>query len=220
MPNDAKKPTRKERLNARRQATRDALKRAAIECFARSGFADTTIEEISSEAGVSHATFYKHYESKEAISAELEKDIHDDLLAIILPVLQDPKHDSLEKIVGRIAPVVLEAAEREPKRLKAVWSGPRPRVDFVPGGDAVSPELRASIAVRLVDLASNRTFNPEEVPVCVAAVVGIWVNVIFNYLARTELAPSVEVRTRTAELLARLSLLVLGEIAPLRETRS
>ena len=40
---------------------------AAIACFARNGFAETTIEDICQEAGLSHGAIYRYFQSKEDI---------------------------------------------------------------------------------------------------------------------------------------------------------
>lgn len=50
-------------LEARRQAILDA----ALACFARDGFHDTTIQDIAREAGVSHGAIYRYFPSKDDI---------------------------------------------------------------------------------------------------------------------------------------------------------
>ncbi|HHS96890.1 MAG TPA: TetR/AcrR family transcriptional regulator [Chloroflexi bacterium] len=51
---------------------------AALRCFARSGYANTTMDEIAAEAGVSKGTLYWYFESKDdllmtALSSALEE---------------------------------------------------------------------------------------------------------------------------------------------------
>jgi AcrR family transcriptional regulator len=48
-------------LDARRQEILDA----ALACFARDGFHDTTIQDISRQAGLSHGAIYRYFASKE-----------------------------------------------------------------------------------------------------------------------------------------------------------
>jgi AcrR family transcriptional regulator len=50
-------------LESRRQKILDA----ALTCFARDGFRDTTIEDIAREAGVSHGAIYRYFPSKDDI---------------------------------------------------------------------------------------------------------------------------------------------------------
>ncbi len=58
----------------RRRTNREALLQAAIEVFARHGYAPATVEHILAAAKLSRATFYKHFAGKfavaEAIAAE------------------------------------------------------------------------------------------------------------------------------------------------------
>lgn len=50
---------------------RPRLIAAAARCFLRDGFTPTTAEEIAAEGGVSRATFYRRFPSKDAVFAEL-----------------------------------------------------------------------------------------------------------------------------------------------------
>jgi AcrR family transcriptional regulator len=50
-------------LDARRQGILDA----ALACFARSGFHETTVEDIARETDVSHGVIYRYFESKDDI---------------------------------------------------------------------------------------------------------------------------------------------------------
>lgn len=51
----------------RRRSTRDALRRVALERFARDGFANVTVAELAEEAGVTQRTFFRHFPTKEAV---------------------------------------------------------------------------------------------------------------------------------------------------------
>lgn len=48
-----------------KQETRTRIIKSARRLFNRNGFADVTIEEIMSEAGLTHGGFYKHFAAKE-----------------------------------------------------------------------------------------------------------------------------------------------------------
>jgi len=52
----------------KKAATRRALVAAANRRFHRHGFEQTTIEEICADAGVSRRTFFRYFESKEALA--------------------------------------------------------------------------------------------------------------------------------------------------------
>ena len=71
-------------LKARKQqVVRDALSAAAAELFLARGFEAVTVEEIALAAGVSRRTFFRYYESKEAVMAE-RLDRHEEQLLIEL----------------------------------------------------------------------------------------------------------------------------------------
>ncbi len=51
----------------RRRSTHEALRQAALKCFARKGFANVTVTELAREAGVTERTFFRHFPTKEAV---------------------------------------------------------------------------------------------------------------------------------------------------------
>jgi AcrR family transcriptional regulator len=59
------------RFTTRRQATRDTVVDTALRLFTERGYLGVRVEDIASEAGVSRATFYKHFAEREEILAEL-----------------------------------------------------------------------------------------------------------------------------------------------------
>jgi len=63
-------------LKARKQqVVREALSTAAVALFHARGFESVTVEEIAHAAGVSRRTFFRYYESKEAVMVEhLDRD--------------------------------------------------------------------------------------------------------------------------------------------------
>jgi AcrR family transcriptional regulator len=48
-----------------RDTRRNEILEAALACFARNGFHETTIQDISHEAGLSHGAIYRYFPSKE-----------------------------------------------------------------------------------------------------------------------------------------------------------
>lgn len=55
----------------RKQTNRDRLLIAATNLFCSKGYAAVSVEDITSEAGVSRVTFYRHFPSKAAVALEL-----------------------------------------------------------------------------------------------------------------------------------------------------
>jgi TetR/AcrR family fatty acid metabolism transcriptional regulator len=54
-------------VSSKSEARRDQIQRAAEKVFARSGFQDSTISDIAKEAGLSDATIYEYFSSKEEL---------------------------------------------------------------------------------------------------------------------------------------------------------
>lgn len=55
----------------RKQTNRDGLLFAATNLFCQKGYAAVSVEDITTEAGVSRVTFYRHFPSKAAVALEL-----------------------------------------------------------------------------------------------------------------------------------------------------
>src|SRR5579872_3989534 len=62
--NKQKSPGRRER---RRRETREQILRAALQLFAKHGFANTTVEDITESADVGKGTFFNYFPSKDHI---------------------------------------------------------------------------------------------------------------------------------------------------------
>src|SRR5437588_9426362 len=63
-PSDALPPSRRERRSA---DIRERLFRSALHLFAKKGFAQTTVEDITEAADVGKGTFFNHFPSKDHI---------------------------------------------------------------------------------------------------------------------------------------------------------
>lgn len=50
-----------------RDETRQRIQDAALRLIARDGFDEVTVEQLASEAGVSHMTFFRYFPTKEAV---------------------------------------------------------------------------------------------------------------------------------------------------------
>lgn len=54
-----------------RPSQKDAILRAAVECFAEHGYEGTRVRHVAERAGVSEAALYRHYPSMQALAAQL-----------------------------------------------------------------------------------------------------------------------------------------------------
>src|SRR5260370_41991568 len=54
----------------KQEVVREALYDAAIDIFAKNGFDETTVEEVTQAAGVSRRTFFRYFDSKDDLLAD------------------------------------------------------------------------------------------------------------------------------------------------------
>jgi AcrR family transcriptional regulator len=95
---------------------------AARECFGRGGFHGTSLREVAQAAGVSKALIHYHFENKETLLLELERDVHREIAEEIRQISLDRQPglecaaDALDKLAESIVsfqhlvPVFLELA--------------------------------------------------------------------------------------------------------------
>ena len=76
LPNQHAAPRRERK----KQQTRDALVRAALELFAAKGYEHTAVREITDAVDVSERTFFRHFASKEELALSFVRDRSDALL--------------------------------------------------------------------------------------------------------------------------------------------
>ena len=62
--------TRVSLQSRKQQLVRDAIFDAAVETFAVNGFDETTVEDVARSAGVSRATFFRYFSSKDDLLAQ------------------------------------------------------------------------------------------------------------------------------------------------------
>ncbi|MCA9772562.1 MAG: TetR/AcrR family transcriptional regulator [Myxococcales bacterium] len=206
-------PEPKQRVRNRREATRASLKEAAVESFARWGFTFTTVDEIAKAAGVSNATFYKHFESKEDIFAELDQDYNDDVLVLVKEVFENTHGASIPERLRAIAERIVDGFAEQPTRAKALLTGPRPLLEFEPGRDVANPELRDLLAKKLIDFFEIDIDAAWRIEATVAALLGAWVQVIFYYLARASRPDADVLRGRLIDYLVNITIAMIpGEM--------
>ncbi len=89
------------KINAQqREARRDRLLAAALKCFSRDGFHQTTTADIVRESGVSQGTLYLYFKSKDDLIAALADDRHQHEAA--LNALAEHEEDPLKSILALV----------------------------------------------------------------------------------------------------------------------
>jgi AcrR family transcriptional regulator len=76
---------------------RQQILQAAMHCFAKSGFYQTSMHDISAEAGISVGLIYRYFASKEAVISALAEEHKEDIHELLRRALEAPTLlDSLE----------------------------------------------------------------------------------------------------------------------------
>lgn len=89
---DAKK-TRK-----RSQSSRDELLTAATHLFREKGYAETRVEEVLVQAGVSTGAMYHHFRSKQELLLGVLDKLMEDLVPVLLAPVWEKEKDPIERI--------------------------------------------------------------------------------------------------------------------------
>jgi AcrR family transcriptional regulator len=80
---------RAEPTDARQVRSRKALNDTLLALLEEKPFDQLTIREISGRAGIGYATFFRHYETKEALLGDVASEEIAGLLAMTLPILDE-----------------------------------------------------------------------------------------------------------------------------------
>lgn len=81
-------------MTAKAQRTKAHLQQTALRLFTERGFNQVTVEDIASEAGVSHMTFYRHFPTKESVVLD---DPFDPMIGTSVAA-QDPALRPIERV--------------------------------------------------------------------------------------------------------------------------
>jgi AcrR family transcriptional regulator len=79
--------------SSRSAATRSAILDAAAEEFSAHGYRRSSVDGVSRRAGISRATLYQYWNGKEKLFRALVEHLHDEHLAAMRAVLDDPPGD-------------------------------------------------------------------------------------------------------------------------------
>ena len=145
------------------QRTRDEILAAARACFARQGYATTTVEHIVAEAGLSRGSFYTYFESKvhvfRHLAARIDRQIAEQV-AMLSPTAKSGAYENLLasnrnylRIVGENADLyrlVDEMAAHDPDVAKARLASHQRHVGRV--ADTIRRWQRAGRADKTIDV--------------------------------------------------------------------
>lgn len=138
------------RHELRRRSTHEALRQAALKCFARKGFTNVTVTELAREAGVTERTFFRHFPTKEAV---LFQDYETQLEWLAGALAQRPASESLFD-------AVLASVAAFPHDIEVVRQAATARTELITA-ERIASHLRvvqSSFAAVLTEFVRNR--NP------------------------------------------------------------
>jgi AcrR family transcriptional regulator len=149
------------RRHSARDETRKAIVDTALRLFDERGYVGVRVEDIAHEAGVSRATFYKHFAEREEILSEL----FGRLLGDSIPTgeIPAPEDDIEAHVVAILAACMSRMLENE-RLARFVYSLPIRHDAVLPGGSAVPvvfAQVQACLA-RAVDAGAVRADIPVE----------------------------------------------------------
>lgn len=178
----------------RREARRQALLDAALDLFARHGYAATTIESLCQHAFVATKSFYEVFDSREACYRELLTQVADAGFALALRAWEET--EQTEEAVSQVLITSLARIFCQDVRVARVTFGE---------GSAVTPlverqrrENRRQIAAMIESIWSQ--YDVPGADHCLAiGVVGGLLDIIADWTLDTELDQSEEERVKAFE---------------------
>jgi AcrR family transcriptional regulator len=175
------RPTAK--TEARKQATREPLVRAALAQVAEGGFAAAGIQATAARAGVAVGTVYRHFPSKSELVAEVFRRAAEHELAVVLDVTRPDRRALAAPTLAyaQIAEPVDPAVESERLRLRRGYRDAFASVlaDGVRTGE-LRPHDQLTVAAALVGALGEalvgplaQTATPQHHEALVATLVGL-----------------------------------------------
>lgn len=82
-------PLRADGRTARRSATRDKIRRAAVALISERGYTDTSIDDIAEQAGVSKGSVFYNFGSKAALGADVVRTCADAIADVVKEAVKE-----------------------------------------------------------------------------------------------------------------------------------
>ncbi|HEX8629631.1 MAG TPA: TetR family transcriptional regulator [Catenuloplanes sp.] len=178
-------------LRERRKAeTRRSIQEHALRLFLANGYDATTVEEIATAAGVSHMTFFRHFDSKPAV---VESDDYDPMLAEMIgsrPDHEDPLTAIRRAVVTALR--AMPAAERQTVlvRTRLIMNVPALRARQEENQRTTRDLFGTAIAAR-----ADRPDSPFAIRVLAAVAVAVLTTTLYEWAGedgRADLADLVD----------------------------
>lgn len=93
----------------RKLETRAEIVEAGVRVFRKRGYPGVTVDLIAKEAGVSRATFYRHFADKDELSIEIGTDVIPDLQARLKKMATAQDRAQVRAVIGEVYQVLKRA---------------------------------------------------------------------------------------------------------------
>lgn len=153
----------------KKEHTRELLVDTALRLFSAQGYDDTTVDMIAAEAMVSSRTFFRYFETKDAVLAEPGSQIVDRTVERLRA--DGARQPSLHELVRLMVSLVLE---REASGLDPVMGGARQHPELVERWVGWRQRWSAELAAGLASLEGRPvpTFHESVVSATAIVLVG------------------------------------------------
>lgn len=158
------------------EATRDRLRRIALQLLSEHGYDDVTVAQIASSAGVSHMTFFRHFSTKEAV---VVSDLFDPVIAAGIGAQPTAWAPLRRAVMGLLAALEDEDAQAE---LASVEFAQRIRLA------ASAPSLRGAVRASsqatedaIADALRGPGVDPLTARAAAAAVMGAATSLLLEW---------------------------------------
>ncbi|WP_350281408.1 helix-turn-helix domain-containing protein [Kribbella sp. HUAS MG21] len=160
--------------------TKTEIHRAAVQLFSTQGYEKTSLREIAEQVGITKASLYYHYSSKQQLLRAIVGTFLDDVFAVLRQVDDLPWSPETEReLLGAYVDVVIEHRSTGPTLMrdiaavlaafgddldKLIAQSRRFQVWLAGPDPTPADRLRAAAAVEVVGAAMSAEIDPESSP--------------------------------------------------------
>ena len=170
-------PKRNATRQAKKAATREGLKKAAIACFREGGYAQTRIGNITKAAGVAQGTFYVHFPSKEALLDELLAEFNEGLVARLTPVWLDGTDAAWRERIRHTAETFLDHWEDNRGFVEIYAERVAAGLTVAALRDGINPEAAGLMTEQLAAFVGARGLSPSAALLVVQGLLALWARI-------------------------------------------
>jgi AcrR family transcriptional regulator len=171
---------------AQKEATRQALKLAAVDLFGKHGFTATAIGDITQAAGVAKGTFYVHFADKDALLDEMLLEFNEGFVEHISPLILKTSAagaQSLDvpKLVEELAATFLDywKENRTFIRVYAEKAAGGLSLDALQFG--INPQMQSALRQLLAGAAQSKK-SDAEIDLIIQGLLSLWLRFGLQWL--------------------------------------